>query len=156
MVFRGRRAWVMNHRDNSIFRIDTSTNAATQLGVLEGENIAAERMVLVGSSLWVTGRGAGLYQVDAETGATRRTIDLGGTGIDVVAASGALWVPVRTAAVDARGLPTMTAVRRVTTAGAVTTAATARGRVDVHGLAVSGGRVWLADNTSGFLNRLGS
>ena len=48
----------------------------------------------------------------------------------------------------------MTAVRRVTTAGTVTTVATARGRVDVHGLAVGLGYVWLADNTSGFLYRL--
>ena len=53
---------------------------------------------------------------------------------------GALWVPVRTAAVDRTGFPTMTAVRRVTTRGEVTTAATARGRVDVHGLAAGARR----------------
>jgi hypothetical protein len=48
----------------------------------------------------------------------------------------------------------MTAVRRVTSDGAVTTVATALGRVDVHGLAVGLGSVWLADNTSGVLYRL--
>jgi hypothetical protein len=48
----------------------------------------------------------------------------------------------------------MTAVRRVTADGTVSTVATARGRVDVHGLAAGLGSVWLADNTSGFLYRL--
>jgi hypothetical protein len=48
----------------------------------------------------------------------------------------------------------MTAVRRVTPGGVVSTAATARGRVDVHGLTIGSGAVWLADNTAGFLYRL--
>jgi hypothetical protein len=48
----------------------------------------------------------------------------------------------------------MTAPRRVTAAGKVSTAATAQGRVDVHGLAAADGAVWLADNTNGFLYRL--
>jgi len=81
-------------------------------------------------------------------------VDIHGTGIDVVAAANALWVPVRTDTVDQTGFPTMTAVRRVTTNGEVTTVATARGRVDVHGLAAGVGAVWLADNTGGFLYRL--
>jgi DNA-binding beta-propeller fold protein YncE len=154
MVFAGRRAWVVDHRDNTLFRIDTRTNTSTRLGVLQGQNMAAERMVLAGGSIWVTGRGVGLLQVDPETGTTRRSVDIGGTGIDIVTASGALWIPVRTAAVDQRGFPTMTAVRRVTPGGVVSTAATARGRVDVHGLTIGSGAVWLADNTAGFLYRL--
>jgi hypothetical protein len=48
----------------------------------------------------------------------------------------------------------MTALRRVKTDGAVSTAATVRGRVDVHGLAAGFGSVWLADNTAGFIYRL--
>ena len=48
----------------------------------------------------------------------------------------------------------MTAVRRVGADGSVKTVATARGRVDVHGLAVGLGSVWIADNTSGLLYRL--
>ena len=48
----------------------------------------------------------------------------------------------------------MTAVRRVTTGGRVTTAAVAQRQVDVHGLASVGGAVWLADNTDGYLYRL--
>ena len=154
MVFAGRTAWVVDHRDNTLFRIDTKTNAPTRVGALQGQNMAAERMVLAGGSIWVTGRGVGLLQVDPATGATRRSLGIGGTGIDIVSAAGALWIPVRTAAVDQRGFPTMTAVRRVTTGGAVSTAATARGRVDVHGLTTGAGAVWLADNTAGFLYRL--
>ncbi len=92
--------------------------------------------------------------MDPTSGAIHRTFDIGGTGIDVVAAAGALWVPVRTAAVDRTGLPTMTAVRRVGADGSVKTVATARGRVDVHGLAAGLGSVWIADNTSGLLYRL--
>ena len=154
MVFVGTNAWVMTHRDNALHRIDTATNVATRLSIVGGSNAAAERLAMAGGSLWITGRGVPLLEVDPETGETRRSIDIDGTGIDVVTTAGALWVPVRTAAVDRTGFPTMTAVRRVTTAGAVTTVATARGRVDVHGLAVGLGSVWLADNTGGLLYRL--
>ena len=154
MVFARKQAWVVTHRDNTLFRIDMTTNVATRLAVLGGANAAAERIALVGDSVWVTGRGVSLLEVDPASGAVRRTVDIHGTGIDVVATGGALWVPVRTAAVDRMGFPTMTAVRRVTTDGAVTTVATARGRVDVHGLAVGMRSVWLADNTNGVLYRL--
>ena len=154
MVFRGSQAWVVTHRDNTIFRIDATTNAPTRLGIVGGSNAAAERLALLGDALWITGRGVSLVEMDPATGAVRRTVDVGGTGIDVVAAAGALWVPVRTAAVDRTGFPTMTAVRRVATDGSVKTVATARGRVDVHGLAAGLGSVWIADNTSGFLYRL--
>jgi hypothetical protein len=130
------------------------TNLATRLAIIEGHNAAAERIALLGDSLWVTGRGVPLVEVDPETGAIRRSVDISGTGIDVVATADALWVPVRTAALDRTGFPTMTAVRRVSAAGSVTTVATARGRVDVHGLAVGLGSVWVADNTGGFLYRL--
>jgi DNA-binding beta-propeller fold protein YncE len=154
MAFAGTQAWVVAHRVNTLFRIDMRTNLATRLAIIEGNNAAAERIALLGDSLWVTGRGVPLVEVDPETGVVRRSVDISGTGIDVVATADALWVPVRTAAVDRRGFPTMTAVRRVTTAGSVTTVATARGRVDVHGLAVGLGSVWVADNTGGFLYRL--
>ena len=154
MVFRGPQAWVVTHRDNMVFRIDATTNAPTRLGIVGGSNAAAERLALLGDALWITGRGVSLVEMDPATGVVRRTVDVGGTGIDVVAAAGALWVPVRTAAVDRTGFPTMTAVRRVAVDGSRKTVATARGRVDVHGLAAGRGSVWIADNTSGFLYRL--
>jgi hypothetical protein len=154
IVFSDARAWVVTHRDNTVYRVDTSTNAATRLAVVPGGDAAAERIALLGSGLWVTGRGLGLVELDPDTGALRRTVDVDGTGIDVVSARGALWVPVRTQAVDRTGFPTMTAVRRVAPDGTVSTVATARGRVDVHGFATGSGSVWTADNTSGFLYRL--
>lgn len=154
MVFRGSHAWAITHRDNTVFRIDTATNDATRLATVGGTDAAAERLALLGDGLWVTGRGVGLVELDPTSGEIRRTVDIGGTGIDVVSAAGELWVPVRTAAVDRTGLPTMTAVRRVGGDGSVKTAATARGRVDVHGLAVGLGSVWIADNRSGLLYRL--
>ena len=154
MVFRESQAWVVTHRDNTIFRINAMTNAPMRIGSVPGSDAAAERLALLGDALWITGRGVSLVEMDPATGAVRRTVDVGGTGIDVVAAVGALWVPVRTAAVDRTGFPTMTAVRRFTADGSVKTMATARGRVDVHGLAAGLGSIWIADNTSGFLYRL--
>ena len=73
-------------------------------------------------------------RVDPATGAVEATYEIGASGIDVVAAGGALWVPTRSAAVDRSGFPTMEALRRVSTTGTVTTVARARGRLDVHGL----------------------
>ena len=85
----------------------------------------------------------------------RSTVEIGASGIDVVAGANALWVPTRSAAVDPTGFPTMLALRKVVAAtGAVTTRATSVGRLDVHGLQYRGGRVWLADNRTGTLFRL--
>ena len=80
-------------------------NAATRLATVGGDDAAAERIALLGGSLWITGRGVPLLEVDPETGATRRSIDIGGTGIDVVAAAGSLWIPARTARRRPHGLP---------------------------------------------------
>jgi hypothetical protein len=67
----------------------------------------------------------------------------------------ALWVPVRSAAVDPTGLPTMETLRRVSASTRqVSTGATASGRVDVHGLQARDGFVWIADNRSGRLYRV--
>ena len=53
------------------------------------------------------------------------------------------------------GFPTMEALRRVSVSTRhVTTAATAGGRLDVHGLQAGGGFVWIADNRSGFVYRV--
>jgi streptogramin lyase len=152
IAFSARTAFVIDHRDRTLFAVDLGSNRPRRLATLGGD--APERLTLLAGSLWVTGRGTPLLQVDPATGATRRTIDIHGTGIDVVASGGALWIPVRSAAVDPTGFPTMTALRRITVAGKVTTPATAQGRVDVHGLAASSTAVWLADNTAGFLYRV--
>jgi hypothetical protein len=153
MVFSETSAWVINHRDRRLFKVNLATNGSAEVLTVPGD--APERMVRLSGSLWITGRGTDLVQVDEQTSEVKRTIEVGAGGIDVVAAAGALWVPVRSAAVDATGFPTMDVLRRVAAStGQVTTVATAGGRVDVHGLVASGGFLWIADNRSGFLYRL--
>ena len=152
MVFRGGRAWVINHRDLALVVIDTATNRARKLVTLAVPNGAPERIAWAAGSLWVTGRGTDLLRLDPDTGATKATFEIGAGGIDVVASAGAVWVPSRSAAVDARGFPTMEALRRVDPAtGAVTTPVRPKGRVDVHGLVPYRSGVLLADNTGGRL-----
>jgi streptogramin lyase len=153
MVFSDAAAWVIDHRDRTLFRIDLATNAPTKLATIPGD--APERMERAAGSLWLTGRGTDLIRVSPDTGAVQQTIEIGAGGIDVVALGDGLWVPVRSAAVDATGFPTMEALRRVSAStGAVTTIAAAKGRVDVHGLGASGAAVWIADNRAGRLYRL--
>ena len=119
-----------------------------------GGDAAAERLALLGGSLWITGRGLALLEVDPETGATRRSIDIGGTGIDVVAAAGSLWIPVRTAEVDRTGFPDDDRASPGHDRGNGHDGSDRAGRVDVHGLAAGKRRVWLADNTQGVLYRI--
>ena len=150
LVFRGKRAWVINHRDLGLVLIDTATNRARKLATVPGD--APERIALASGSLWVTGRGTDLLRLDPATGAVEATIEIGAGGIDVIAAAGSLWVPARAAAADRRGFPTMAALRRVDAAtGKVTTSARASRRVDVHGLVPYRSGVLLADNTGGRL-----
>jgi len=153
MVFSGTTAWVINHRDRGLIRINVPTSTVSRLATIPGD--APERMTRLGGKLWITGRGTDLLEVDPSSGAVERTIEIGASGIDVIATSDALWVPVRSAAVDPTGFPTMEALRRVNlSSGAVTTVATAAGRVDVHGLTARPGFVWLADNRDGVLYRV--
>jgi hypothetical protein len=134
-------------------RINLASNSAVDIGTIPGD--APERMTWLDGSLWITGRGTDLLQVDPQTGKVRTTIEIGAGGIDVVAAAGALWVPVRSAAVDPTGFPTMETLRRVSaTTRQVSTTATAIGRVDVHGLRARDDFIWIADNRSGFVYRL--
>jgi YVTN family beta-propeller protein len=105
MAFAGRSAWVINHRDRTLVVIDTRTNRARTLATIAEQNAAPERMALLRGSLWITGRGMDLWQVDPATGRVSRTVEIGGSGIDVVAAGGALWVPARSDESDESGLP---------------------------------------------------
>ena len=157
IVFDASAAWVIDHRDRTLVRIDLATNKPTQIGTIGEENTAPERMVLAGGSLWITGRGADLLKVNPSTGAVQQTVEIGASGIDVVALGETLWVPTRSAAVDPTGFPTRDALRRVSVStGAVSTVSTATARIDVHGLDARGGAVWIADNRSGRLYRIGA
>jgi hypothetical protein len=153
LVFEGATAWVVNHRDLGLVRIDTATNTARRLVTLPAD--APERMVLAGGHLWITGRGTDLLEVDPAGGSLLRTVDIGVSGIDVVVRGDVIWVPVRSAAVDAQGFPTMETLKRVDVrSGAVTQTIAASAPMDVHGLAADDRGIWLADNTHGVLYRV--
>jgi hypothetical protein len=152
MAFSGGKAWVANHRDRGITVVDTETNEATPLVRMKAG--APERLALLGGRLWVTGRGIGLFGLDPRTGNVEKQVHLDVSGIDLVAADGALWVPSRSAEIDPSGFPTMNALRRVTPDGRMTVAAEPSGPLDVHGLAAGDGAVWLADTTNGVLYRV--
>jgi hypothetical protein len=112
-------------------------------------------MVFAARHLWITGRGTDLLEVDPNTGAVLRTVEIGAGGIDVVAAGDTLWVPSRNDEVDVRGFPTMEALRRIDArSGAVSASIGASAPLDVHGLVADDSGVWLADNTHGVLYRL--
>jgi virginiamycin B lyase len=83
MAFNGSTAWVMNHRDRVLTRIDLRTNHARKLTRLPGG--APERMVWALGSLWITGRGTDLLKVNPSSGSVERTIEIGASGIDIVA-----------------------------------------------------------------------
>jgi hypothetical protein len=105
--------------------------------------------------LWVTGRGTDLLKVNPATGSVDRTIEIGASGIDLVAVGEEIWVPTRSAAVDQSGFPTMDALKRVSVAtGAVSTVVEPTARLDVNGLVTAGGAVWLADNRGGRIYRV--
>jgi streptogramin lyase len=153
LVFDGTDAWVINHRDLGLVHIDARTNSAQLLARIPGG--APERMVFAAGHLWITGRGTDLLEVDPNTGAVLRTVEIGAGGIDVVAAGDTLWVPSRNDEVDVRGFPTMEALRRIDArSGAVTASIGASAPLDVHGLVADDSGVWLADNTHGVLYRL--
>jgi streptogramin lyase len=155
IAFGERYAWVIDHRDRRLSRIELTTNAVTRLATVPGD--APERLTTLAGSLWITGRGTDLLKVNPDTGQREATYDVGASGIDVIAIGDSLWVPARSAAVDPTGFPTMDALRRVSaTSGDVTTFGRSSGRLDVHGLAAQGRFLWIADNTDGFLYRIGA
>ena len=150
MAFAGESAWVIDHRDTTVYRIDLATNRSTRLARIGHD--APERMVWAHGSLWITGRGTDLLKVSPADGSIQRTIEIGASGIDLALAGDDLWIPTRSAEVDQSGFPTMEALRRVSTSsGAVSSIAKPTTRLDVHGLAVANGRVWIADNRRGYL-----
>jgi YVTN family beta-propeller protein len=152
LAFDGSTVYVIDHRDKTLFRIDAHDNGAHLVATIPGD--APERLVLVGGKLWITGRGTDLHEVDPGNGRVLRSIEIGASGIDVVASGDTIWVPSRSSEVDARGFPTMEALRRVDAHSGAVTSIAASAPLDVHGLVADDGGVWLADNTRGVLYRV--
>ena len=152
LAFDHSSVYVIDHRDRTLFRIDPRTNAARLIATIPGD--APERIVFVDGHLWITGRGTDLLEIDPANGDVLRTVEIGAGGIDVVASGDTLWVPSRNAQVDARGFPTMEALRRVDARTGAVTSLAASAPLDVHGLVADDGGVWLADNTHGVLYRV--
>ena len=88
------------------------------------------------------------------TGACKRTIEIGGSGIDVVVAGGrARGSRAAASAVDPTGLPTMEALRLVTPGGNGRRASTRPIASTSTGCSAIGGHAWLADTTEGVVYR---
>ena len=156
MAFDGETAWVVNHRDTTIDRIDLATNESSLLTTLGGvDDRAPERITFSHGSLWVTGRGTDLLKVNPATGAVEQTIEIDASGIDLVAVGDDLWVPTRSDEVDQSGFPTMDALKRVSmSTGAVTTAARPTKSAGRERPRRGRRRGSIADNRSGRLYRV--
>jgi sugar lactone lactonase YvrE len=81
MAFAGATAWVVDHRDMTIHRIDLASNRSTLLARIGHD--APERMVWAKGSLWITGRGTDLLKVSPADGSIQRMIEIGASGIDL-------------------------------------------------------------------------
>jgi streptogramin lyase len=153
----GARVWILNHRENTLDRIDVATNRATRLssGLAPVDVAAVERLALLDGTLWATGRGADLLRVSPETGAVLGTTEIGTAGIDVAAAGGAVWVASYDAAFEQQGIPVVAAVARIDPAtAAIASSRTPARRLYLTGLASDGTNVWLYDAVAGLLVRI--
>ena len=113
-VFDGTYVWVLNHRENSLDRIDPATNTVVRMasGISPAANSAAERIASFGGSLWVTGRGLDLLRVSPATGAVLGQTEIGPAGVDVRSDGTNLWVVAYEQAAEVRGDPVAGAVLR--------------------------------------------
>ena len=152
MVEDGDSVLVICHRDHTLWRIDPAADTAVKLSELPGDT--PERLVLVGGSLWATGRGTDLLRVDPATGETQETIEIGTGGIDLVSTDDAIWVAVAEPEADRQGLPVLETLVSVDPAtGELGESVAPTGTVNVNGLASEGETVWIADVVAGILTR---
>jgi hypothetical protein len=152
VVSDGRSAWVICHRDHTLWRVDLASGAVRQLTTLPGDT--PERLALSRGKLWITGRGTDLMRVDPETGKVERTIEIGVGGIDLAATSRGLWVATANAADDRQGLPVLTALHRVDPgSGAIVATLRPKSRTYAGGLSAAGGTLWIQDPVAGLLFR---
>jgi streptogramin lyase len=148
----GTAVWVIAHRDGSLVRIDAS--GLHDLGShLAGPMAAPERLAWWDGSLWVTGRGLDLVQLDPVTGDELSTIDVGAAGIDLVTAGDRLAVVSATPRGARRGDPLVAAVQTLRHGEQTTTVTGAA--YSLTGLTALGDRLYLLDGLHGKLVRLG-
>jgi streptogramin lyase len=153
----GSRVWILNHRENTLDRIDVATNRAVRLssGLAPANVAAVERLALRNGTLWATGRGADLLRVSPETGAVLGTTEIGSAGIDVAATADAVWVASYDAAFEQQGIPVVATVARVDPAtAAIASSRTPTRRLYLTGLASDGTNVWVYDAVAGLLVRI--
>lgn len=149
----GRRAWIVNHRDGTLERIDLATNRLERLARLPGD--APERMVLAHGSLWVAGRGTDLLRVDPETGAVLATVEIGAGAIDLQVSSTSIWVAGPSESDDRRGWPGLERLLRVDPAtNRIVDTIQPTATVTVGGMTSANGVAWLLDPLAGRLYRL--
>jgi streptogramin lyase len=148
----GTAVWVIAHRDGSLVRIDAS--GLHDLGShLAGPTTAPERLAWWDGSLWLTGRGLDLVQLDPVTGEELRTIDVGAAGIDLVTVGDRLAVVSATPAGARRGDPLVAAIQMLRSGEATKTVTGAAH--SLTGLAALDGRLFLLDGLRGRLVGLG-
>jgi streptogramin lyase len=154
LVTDGVSAWITNHREATLDRIDLASNSVGRLAHLPGD--APERMVALAGSLWVTGRGTDLLRVDPVTGALQATIDVGAGAIDLAAARGSIWVFAPSTDDDQRGVPFVERMLRVDPAtNVIVETVRPTARVVLDGVVSDGDTIWLADTAGGRLYRFG-
>ena len=154
-AFDGSFVWVLNHRENTLDRIDPATNGVVRMATsLGGTNAAAERIAVFGGVLWVTGRGLDLLRVSRANGAVLGQTEIGTGGIDVVTDGASLWAVPYEPAGDRLGQPIAEAVLRVDATGAIQNRLTPTRRLFADGVAAADGQLWLFDAVAGLLVRL--
>ena len=68
-AFDGSFVWILNHRENTLDRINPATNGAARMATIPGgDQVAAERIAVFGGLLWITGRGLDLLRVSPANG----------------------------------------------------------------------------------------
>jgi hypothetical protein len=154
-AFDGSFVWLLNHRDNTLDRIDPATNAAVRMATIPGgDQVAAERIAVVGGLLWITGRGLDLLRVSPANGSVVGSTEIGTGGIDVVTDGANLWVVAYTSEGDSRGEPLVASVLKINAAGGIAARVTPTRALHADGVAAANGQLWLFDAVAGQLVRL--
>jgi hypothetical protein len=154
-AFDGSFAWVLNHRENTLDRIDPGMNGVVRMATIPGgDQVAAERIAVFGGQLWITGRGLDLLRVSRANGSVLGTTEIGTGGIDVVTDGANLWAVAYQPEGDARGEPLAASVLRIDATGGIASTVAPTRAFHADGVAAANGQLWLFDAVAGLLVRL--